>query len=171
MLFVDGAEVYRNKAINISEGGILLEDVKHFPTDKEISCLAILPQLPMLKNYDFEKLKTFSRDTIPPRFIRFKAKMVRKIEVRNKVKGLFGINVGLQIVDATAFDKAKISHYVDIFTSNILYLQVLIDSIDNDKINLEKVRLLSTLLGYKPDEKISLLRKKVEEDYLSLQWL
>ena len=60
---------------------------------------------------------------------------------------------------------------MDVFASNLIYLQVLIDNISSEEQGLEKVRALSGILNYDPEMKISQLRRDVHQDYLSLQWL
>ena len=69
------------------------------------------------------------------------------------------------------FTQMAIKEYVKVFSSNLIYLQVLIDSLNTDEKNIEKARLLASILGYDKDQKISVLFKKVQHDYQSLQWL
>ena len=77
----------------------------------------------------------------------------------------------LQIKEISQFDQAKISTYVDVFASNLIYLQVLLDTMNSDENHLLKLRRISEYLGYEKDMKLALLRKTVQEDYRSLQWL
>ena len=51
----------------------------------------------------------------------------------------------------------------NVFASNIIYLQVLIDSLHADKKNLEKIRLLSNILNYNSNTKIAQLHKTVQK--------
>jgi hypothetical protein len=53
----------------------------------------------------------------------------------------------------------------------LIYLQMLIDSINTNEKNLLKIRLLATILHYPEDIKIAELYKTVLHDYKSLQWL
>lgn len=171
IMFVDDKFVFKANTLNISEGGLLLDNIGHFPEKEDVPFLVMLPQLPYLKNYSYEKLKNFNQENFAAKSIRFKAKLVRKIGIGSKVDAFFSTKIGLMITDISEFDRHKIKHYVDTFSSNLIFLQVLIDNISSDKINLEKVRRVSRLLGYSEREKISMLRKQVEIDYKSLQWL
>jgi hypothetical protein len=171
VLFVDQNFVFKGKALNISEGGLLLEEVGHFPEVDNIDFLIKLPQFPLFKNFDFDKIASYNSEVLDARVVRFKAKLVRKIKIQSKVNELFSSQIGLQIQDINSFDKAKVASYVDVFSSNLIYLLVLLDTLNSDKNNLQKVRIISESLGYSPSEKISLLRIQVEHDYKSLQWL
>ena len=171
VLYVSDNFVFKANALNVSEGGMLLDQVGHFPENSVMPFMVNLAQLPLFKNYNLDRMQTYSLDNLTYKTIRFQAKLVRKIGVDTKVDGLFTSRIGLQIEEITPFDKAKISNYVDNFSSNLIYLQVLIDSINSDKNNVAKIRTLSKILGYANDLKISYLRKIVEHDYKSLQWL
>jgi len=172
VLFSDDGFVHKARAINISEGGLLLDRVPHFPASDDISFMMALPQFPYLKNFSIEKLKNYTSDLLPVKVIRLRARMVRKIAEESDVDAIFsGIKVGLQFTEVDQYAQKDIAEYVNVFASNLIYLQVLIDSVNADKKNLEKIRILSRILGYESITKLSLLRKKLSEDYLSLQWL
>jgi hypothetical protein len=68
-------------------------------------------------------------------------------------------------------DQKKIDDYVTSFASNLVYLQALIDAVNYDEQTRTKVRVLSSILGYRDIEKLAQLRSKVYEDYRGLQWL
>lgn len=171
ILFVDKNIVFKGAALNISESGMLLEEVSHFPENDEIGFLINLPQLPLLKNFDLKRLSKYSADLLPSRVIRFKAKLARKISIPSLIDGELISQIGLSIHSISKFDKAKVSNYIDVFSSNLIYLQVLLDTINSDKENLLRVRLVASLLRYPKDIKVSQLRQRVEADYRSLQWL
>ena len=172
ILFQDEDFIFKGSALNISEGGMLLKSLGHFPEHNQpIDFMICIPQFPFFKNFDLESLYRYNFEVLESRVIRFSAKIVRKIDIQNKVDDLFSSQIGLMIEDISPFDQAKISNYVDTFSSNLIYLQVLIDTINDNKKNISKIRLLSGYLGLDPHEKIAMLRKTVEHDYKSLQWL
>ena len=171
VLFVDDDFVFKAQSLNISEGGMLLDTVGHFPEKKEVSFMVELPQFPLFKNFYLEKFETFSRDNITSKTVRFDARLVRKIGIQNSVDGMFSSKIGLMIENITTVNQDRISQYVEVFASNLIYLQVLIDSINADENNIKKVRLIADYLGYSGEVKISYLRKIIEQDYKSLQWL
>lgn len=172
VLFADDNFVHKARAINISEGGLLLDRVPHFTEGESISFMMALPQFPYLKNFSIEKLKNYTNDLLPVKVIRLRARMVRKIAEQSDIDAVFsGMKIGLQFTQVDQYSQRDIAEYVNVFASNLIYLQVLIDSLHADKKNLEKIRTLARILGYDPQMKLALLRKKLNEDYLSLQWL
>lgn len=172
VLYVDDDFVFKAKTLNISEGGMLLDQIPHFPDEStEVPLMIKLPQYPYFKNFTLEKLKSFNADMFNSKVIRLKCRMVRKIGVKSKVDHAFVSRVGVKFTEIGPREKKLINDYVNVFSSNLIYLQVLIDSMYADKNNLEKIRLLSEILNYSPETKISQLRKDVQHDYISLQWL
>ncbi len=172
VLFVDDNFVFKAHTINISEGGMLLDQIPHFPEDgTSVSLLISLPQFPYFKNFSTEKLAAYSNDLFPKKSIRLKCKMVRKFGVKSKVDEAFISRVAVSFDELGPQNKKLISEYVNVFASNLIYLQVLIDSIHSDKNNLKKIRLLSETLQYQTDIKMAQLYKDVQHDYKSLQWL
>lgn len=171
ILFAAENFIFKAKALNISEGGMLLDKIGHFPEDEVVPFMVRLHQYPFFKNYTLQQLASHDPDYAADKIVRFKAKMVRKIGLKSKVDGVLASQIGLQIVEISNFEQAKVSSYVDVYASNLIYLQVLLDTIHADKHNLSRIRMLAGFLGYDRDLKISLLRKIVQEDYRSLQWL
>ncbi len=170
VLYADEDFVFKGKAKNISERGLLLSEIGHFPQTHIISFMTVLPQLPRFKNYDLDKLRSFNPENLVAQVVRFKAQIVRRFEIGSEIDGVFLNQIGLSIEQIHPHDQQKINQYVEVFSSNLIYLLVLIDNLNTDKNNLEKFRILSEFLGYNKDEKLALLRKQVEDDYSSLQW-
>jgi c-di-GMP-binding flagellar brake protein YcgR len=172
VLYVDDNFVFKAHTLNISEGGMLLDLIPHFPDEEtEVPLMISLPQYPYFKNFTLQKLKSFSKDMFTTKVVRLKCKMVRKFGIQSKVDHAFTSRVGVRFTDIKPMEKKLIADYVNVFSSNLIYLQVLIDSMYADKSNLEKIRLLSQILNYEEDIKISQLRRDVQQDYISLQWL
>jgi hypothetical protein len=172
VLFVDDNFVFKASTLNISEGGILLDQIPHFPEESEdVPVLLSLPQFPYFKNFSLEKLESFSSDIFPKKIVRIKCKMVRKFGVESKVDEVFVSRVGVKYTEVSPAAQKQISDYVNVFASNLIYLQMLIDSLQTDETNLRKIRILSQILHYDPEMKIALLHKMVQHDYKSLQWL
>jgi hypothetical protein len=171
VLFEDDDFVFKATTLNISEGGMLLDMLPHFPSKEDVSMLVPLTPFPYLKNFSLERLKEFSREVFPPKIVRIKVKMVRREGVTTDVADVFKSRIGVQFTELDRDCSQLIQSYVDVFSSNLIYLQVLIDSVHGDQTNLEKIRLIADILGYTSSEKLSLLRSKVSHDYKSLQWL
>lgn len=171
VLFVHENFVFKAHTLNISEGGMLLDQIPQFPQGEDVSLMISLPQFPYFKNFTLEKLKNFTNDLFPKKVVRLKCEVVRKIGIKSQVDEVFTSRIGVKFTEIDSMTQKKIAEYVNVFASNLIYLQVLIDSINADEQNLEKIRLLSTLLGYEKEIKVAQLRKDVMHDYQSLQWL
>jgi hypothetical protein len=171
ILYSDDGYVHKAKGLNISEGGLLLDMIPYFPEDTEIDFATALPQYPYFKNFSLQKMQSFSEELYPSKVIKGKLKMVRRIQLTNKVDEAFMSRVGCQFTMLDDISRKAISDYVDVFASNLIQLQIMIDLINSEEGYLEKVRTLSGILGYDGDEKISVLKKTITHEYISLQWL
>jgi hypothetical protein len=149
---------------------MLLKNISYVPKSNSIWISLNLPTFPKFKNYDTTQMKSFNFEHFAKRVIMVKALIVRREESDNNLSDLFEIRGGVQFSDIATPDQKLINEYVETCASNLIFLQTLIDTISSDKNNLEKTRILSSILGYGSDEKISLLRKNVLRDYKSLQW-
>lgn len=167
ILYTAENKVYKAGGVNLSEEGILMTSQGHLPsTHKKNYALLQIPQYPFFKNFTLEKLKTYSSDLLPCRFAKLTFEVLRTFA--DSASG--ARSMGTRITDIEGRDLLVIRSYISVFSSNLIFLLVLIDSLDTDQTNLERVRILSRLLGYDNELKMALLRKQLEVDYQSLQW-
>lgn len=171
VLYADGSFVFKTTTLNISEMGMLIDQLPGFPESDHIPMLIPIPQLPSLKNFSVLKLQTFSKELFPRHVIRAKARIVRRAELSQNLDNIFKSRFGLEFTRISAQDQKQIEEFVKVFTSNLIYLQTLIDSFNTDDETKIRVRVLAKILGYSEIEKISQLRTTVSHDYKSLQWL
>lgn len=171
VLYADGSYVLKARALNISEGGILLDELPSFPDHDDVPLLISIPQLPSLKNFSLIKMQTFSKEIFNSHVIRAKAKLVRREQLSKDLDNLFKARFGLEFLRISDTDQKIIEEFVTTFSSNLIYLQTLIDSFNTDDETKVRVRTLAKLLGYTNTERIAQLRAEVSHDYKSLQWL
>lgn len=171
ILYADGDYVLKGTTLNISAGGLLINELPAFPENDEVPLMLSLPQLPVLKNFSILKMQTFSSELLPRKVIRAKAKLVRREELSQSLDNIFRSRFGLQFNQVNELDQKQIEDYVMTFASNLIFLQTLIDSFNSDEETKIKTRLIAGILGYKDSERISHLRTIVSHDYKSLQWL
>lgn len=171
ILFSDNQHVYKANSLNISEGGVLLDEIPAFPEVSELSLLISIPQLPMLKNFSLIKMQTFSKELFGGHVVRAKAELARREELSQNLDNIFRSRFGLQFLKISEHDQKIIEDYVTTFSSNLIYLQTLIDSFNSDDETKVRTWTLASILGYQETKKISQLRSKVAHDYKSLQWL
>lgn len=171
ILYADGPHVLKAKALNISEGGLLLSELPSIPNDNEIGIMISLPQLPNLKNFGLLKMQTFSKELFGKRVIRARGRLVRRDELSQNLDNIFQSRFGLEFTVLGKEEQKSIEEYISTFSSNIIFLQTLIDSFNTDEETKVRTRALAKILGYDHTEKISQLRSLVIHDYKSLQWL
>lgn len=171
ILYADGSYVLRASTINISEGGLLIDELPSFPDSDDVPIMIPIPQLPALKNFTLLKMQTFSKELFPRHVIRAKAKMVRREELSQNLDNIFRSRFGLEFIRISAVDLKQIEEFVMTFSSNLIYLQTLIDSFNTDEETKIRARTLAKILGYYETDKIAQLRSIVTHDYKSLQWL
>lgn len=162
--------IFKGHTLNISQGGMLLDQIPFFPDREVVPMMLSLPQYPYFKNFSLSKLENFNSDLFSKKVVRVKCKIVRKLEVQSVVDEVLTSRIGVTFVELGEHIEKKIIDYVNVFSSNLIYLQVLIDSLNADSQNLAKIRALSKILKYEEGIKISELRKQVMHDYRSLQW-
>lgn len=171
ILYADGDFVFKASTLNISEGGILVDELPSFPEKDDVPLLISIPQLPSLKNFSVLKMQTFSPELFARHVIRAKAKMVRREELSQNLDNIFRSRFGLEFIRIAPTDQKHIEDFVTTFSSNLIYLQTLIDSFNTDDETKVRVRTLAKILGYQDTDRIAQLRSIVSHDYKSLQWL
>lgn len=171
IIYADNTNVLKASTLNISENGLLIDHLPSFPEKDEVPVMFSLSVIPHLKNLSIYKLQTFSPELFESTIIRAKARMVRREQLSQDLENIFKSRFGLEFVRLSPHDQQRIQEYVDAFSSNLVYLQTLIDSYNSDEETRLRTRALAAILGYKSEEKIAKLRVDVSHDYKSLQWL
>lgn len=171
VLYTSGEYVLRASTLNISEGGILIDELPSFPEKEDVNLMICLPNLPFFKNFSLLRMQTFTRELFPRHVIRARAKLVRREELALDIENVFKSRFGLEFASVDVKSQQLIADYVTVFSSNLIFLQTLIDSFNTDEDTKSKVWALAQIMGYKNVDKISHLRSMVGHDYKSLQWI
>jgi PilZ domain len=171
IIYADGSDVLRAKCLNISENGLLISELPAFPDQDQVPLLIKLPQIPSLKNFSLLKMQNFNGELFPSHIIRVRGRIARRGELSQDLGNIFTTSFGLQFSKIGQNEQKMIEEYVTTFSSNLVFLQTLIDSYNGEEDIQEKTRVLAAILGYQRHEKIAQLRLKVNEDYRNLQWL
>jgi hypothetical protein len=170
VLYADGDYVLKGTTLNISMGGLLIDQLPNFPESDDVSILLSLPHFPLLKNFSLLKMQTFSSDLFARKVIRAKAKMVRREQLSQNLDNIFRSRFGLEFIRIAGIDEQHIEEYVTNYAYNLVYLQTLIDSFNSDDETKKRARALAHILGYKNVDRIVDLHSAVSQDYKSLQW-
>lgn len=171
VLYAESEHVLKASTLNISEGGLLIDELPSFPASDLVAIMISLPIMPQLKNFTLLKMQTFSKEIFQRHVIRIKAKMVRREQLSQNLDNIFRSRFGLEFLKMDPKDQKLIDDYVTTYASNLIYLQTLIDSFNSDDETKIRTRIMASVLGYEKTDKISQLRSIVSEDYRSLQWL
>lgn len=166
VLYEDVDFVFKARLQNISEGGILVENFPHLPGREEVSYILDLPKIPDLSKYSDDNLFALSKDDFKRRFIRVKAKSVRRVGETSNVDDLF-IQIGCQFLNLVKEDRSLIHDYVEIFRLNMHFLIGLLED-DVDEIGDKRIHKLADLIGYSGITSRTLLHKKLVTDSASL---
>lgn len=158
---------HRCHSVNISEGGVLLENLPIVPEIKAIPLVVPLPQYPEFSSLTPDKLINLEVHQLPIDVLRVRARMVRSMEGRSAVDKVFVTKIGCEFVMLPENVQQSISEYVRTYAKNIIYLLNLFER----GAKVEQIKNCARLLGYVRDEKISLLRMQVLHDYQSLDSL
>lgn len=171
LLYLDGKHVYTAQVLNISEDGMLVENIPNIPEADELPVMLSLAQYPLLKSLSLEDLHQLRPELLSRTIFRARARIVRKGELSRDLSNLFKTKVGMQFLKILAHDKNVIEEYVSTFGVNLIHLQTLIDAYNFDEDAKLRTRIVAKLLGYNEETKMSQLRMLVSSDYQSLQWL
>lgn len=171
MLYLDVHNVFLASVLNISEDGLLVENLPNFPIAEELPVMLSLPQYPLMKGLSIEDLHRFRPEDLSHTIFRARTRIVRKHELSRDLSNLFKSKVGMQFVKILSHDQKVIEEYVSTFGINLIHLQTLIDSYNFDEDAKVRTRVVAKILGYQNDIKMAQLRMQVATDYQSLQWL
>ena len=169
LLFSDDDYVFKTKTLNISEGGVLLDQMPHLPSNHVIPFMLDIPEIPKLMSLPPEGLKDLHVTQFNRIVLRGKGKTVRRIGETSSVDSVFLKGIGLRFVEPSALFLFYIRKHVDNFSSNIAYLIKLIESSRNDPNSIIKIQSVAKILGYDNSLKLPLLRNFVFQDYKSLE--
>jgi hypothetical protein len=170
-LYVDDEHVFKARALNISEGGVLLSDLPHIPEINSLPMAIDLIMFPRLQNLSSDQIKALNVEELPRIIVKTKGRMVRTFEGQSNVDKMFVNFIGCEFFNPTTEFKMAVFKYIETFAKNTIYLLSLFESLGNRAEQLELLRTVAHLLGYDRRMKVPLLRAKVLHDYQSLESL
>ncbi len=169
ILYLGGDYVFKAYTLNISVGGVLLENLPHVPEVKSIPLMVPLTHYPELSQLGMEVIKGLQLESFPRSVMRLKARIVRSFEGVSEVDKIFVTKIGCEFVFPTPESRELIEEYISLFSKNLVFFLNLFEgkgTVGDPKIVLRKV---ANVLGYDPKMQIGLLRLKALHDYQSLE--
>lgn len=171
VLYEDDSYVFKAKLMNISEGGILIQQLPHFPNNEVVPIMFSLPnylEFPKLKR---EEILSLSFDSTEKKIFRAKIKTIRRTQSTTSVEQIFQIGIGGKFIELTPHTQKAITNFVQTFTKNLVYLLNLLEINADAGPHGDLIKHLSLLFGYEPSLTLSEIHQLVRHDYQSLEWL
>lgn len=157
--------------LNISEGGVLLDNLPSIPPVNAIPLMFPLIDYPELSLLHPEVLFGLEVTQMEKRIIRMKAKIVRSFEGFSEVDKIFVTKIGCEFVNPGPLETQLISKYVSRYARNLIYFLGLFEGRGQKADKTELLRKTAGLLGYDSKMQIAQMRLKALHDYQSLESL
>ncbi len=171
LLYEDDGHVFKAATLNISEGGVLIENLPRIPEINAMPLMLDLLFLPEFSRQRMDQLLSKSMSDFERKIFRTKARMVRSFDVKDEVDQIFITRIGCEFVKPPKDSLDLIREYVTRFAKNTIYLLSLFESHGNRPEQIYFLRHISGLLGYASQQPLAILRQKVLHDYQSLESL
>jgi hypothetical protein len=169
-LYDSDGYLLKAKIENISEGGILLANLPHFPEQREFWALLELISYPSFSRFSYDRILQTRQSDFERNILPVKCKIVRSYQDVLGVDKLFINNIGIQFTDVGGKEQALISDYVEVYKRNIIYFLGLFENSQSD-IRLKVIRKLADLFRYEEGLALRILRSKILHEYQSLESL
>lgn len=171
ILFIDEDYALKARALNISEGGILLESLPRVPEIKSIPLMIPVPHIPELYQLTQEQILSLNSDGFEGEVARFKARLVRSFEGVSEVDKIFVTKIGCEFVSPKDREINLVKDYVQRFAKNLIFLLGLFEGRGFSNKTPQMLRKCSEILGYDAELPVAQLRLKALHDYQSLESL
>ena len=169
ILYLDDEFVFQAYTQNISEGGVLLENLPHVPEINAIPMMISLVNFPELSLLGKETLLSLHLKDLHRDIIRMKARIVRSFEGQSDVDKIFVTKIGCEFVKPGDEEQALIDQYVSRFAKNLIFLLNIFEGRGFKGDRKPLIRKVASLLGYDGEMQIAQLRLKCLHDYQSLE--
>ena len=169
VLYKDESHVLKANALNISKGGILLENLPHVPKINLMPLMVDLVHYPDFQSLRFDRIHQLATKSFDRTIFRVRAKIVRSFEEESEVDKIFASSIGCQLVDPSDEVEKLITGDVNVFAKNTIFLLGLFENRGSKKEEINRLRFIAGVLGYQKDLPLPKLRQTVLHDYQSLE--
>lgn len=170
VLYDSDGNLLHASVVNISEGGILVANLPHYPEKKDFFLLLDLIAYPTFSRLSYEKIISLELEQFERNILNVKCKIVRTFEGMSSVEKLFINNIGVQFAELTGKNQALVHDYVEVYKRNIVYFLGLFEDSQADEKN-RLIRKLAYLFGYGETISLPELRSQIQYEYQSLEKL
>jgi hypothetical protein len=169
-LYDSDGHLLQANIVNISEGGILLDNLPHVPERLEFFSLLELISYPTFARLSYDAIFKLEVSMFERNILKGKCRIVRTFQGMSSVDKLFVNNIGVQFVELAGKEQALISDYVEVYKRNIIYYLGLFENSQSD-LKVRLIRKLASLFRYNETASITLLRGQILHEYQSLESL
>jgi hypothetical protein len=170
LFFEDQGFIYKAKANNISEGGMLLSKIPFFPDQEQVELMLFFRHLPVFEPLSVDGLLKFRKLTVRGERIYLKAHMVRETDRPFSVEDIFQKEFGLRFTEISAHARELIQQYQKAYKKNLNQLIYQFQLAEQDPQALELFFLLSSLLGYQwTHQERESIHQKLRHDLLDFE--
>ena len=166
-LFKDADFVGKAFVHNISEGGVLLGDLKQVPSGEQFTVFLEIPQLPDFTKLSTGELMLMGGESFTKEIVGTIVETRRNQQIDET--GLF--QIGCEFVDIRREAQEKICDYVRNFSVNTVFSLTLFEQGTHRTEVKSLIRQCSTLLNYEKDLSMAKIRRRLLHDYQSLESL
>lgn len=170
VLIADQNFVFRATAKNISEGGLLLENLPFIPEKETVPVMVDLVKIPSFSQLSQSEIDCLIQSQFKRYIFRAEVKIVRKNVQGPTSEEVFKPSIGVQFTQLESKDKSLICGHVSTFATNVVYMLGLFQSSRLDDETVKRIKKLSILLGYSSHGNLNQLKNEIQHDYKSLQW-
>lgn len=162
-------KLFQSKTLNVSEAGILFEEIPQLELGAEVYVLFDLPVIKDFSKLRPEKLMSLHRDDFQRSVIRLKAKVTRHFKGKNPIGEGDVQQTAIEFIDIAPEIQEHIRKYVNRFKVNLEILLNDIEEMGKSNTDSSRLKKISYLLGYGEVHKLAILRQRVSHHYQGLQ--
>ncbi|MBT5094967.1 MAG: PilZ domain-containing protein [Halobacteriovoraceae bacterium] len=171
VLYLDDGYVLKADTLNVSEGGVLIENLPHVPDNPDVDLLISIPIYPEFSKLDTKQMMAIDPGHFDQHVLRMEGKIVRSFEGNSDVDKVFISHIGCAFVNPKPVLILSIQNYVMLFARNVKHLLGCFESSKNKDDEVEAIKNMAFCMGYDREQEYNQLRQKVLHDYQSLESL
>ena len=169
VVFSLGNKVGMSHTINISRGGLLVNEIEGAKVGDKVWTFIELVILPTFSEQSEESILSIDEREFEKEILSIKFEIVRIFDGPTQTSDKKVSQMGTRFDNIDTETQKTIDSYVETFKKNVVYLLTLIERLGRSSGPPGVFKKVANLLGYNPEEKIALLRQKVLHDYQSLE--
>ncbi len=162
VLYQDLGYIFKARLLNISNTGLLLENLPHIPKDSHVHALVDIPRLPILEPLSDDDLFGLDYKGLSHKVFPVELEVVRKKQDRASVDEYF-VQMGCIVSYKDPSSQKFVEQYVKGFQTNFRYLEKEVKN-SSDDVGIKRIFKVAELLGYRKQQNIESLSRAIDHD-------